>query len=48
MELTTLNVRSFAEHRVKALTLVEKGEGASADDHMRRYQAGWHTLCSAR
>jgi hypothetical protein len=48
MGVTKLNVRSFAEHMVKASALFKEGEGVSADDHMWRYQAGWHTLYSAR
>lgn len=48
MGVTKLNLRSFAEHKVKASALFKEGEGASADDPMWRYQAGWHPLYSAR
>jgi hypothetical protein len=48
MEVTKLHVHSFAEHRVMASALFKEGEGACADDPMWRYQAGWHTLYSAR
>ena len=48
MVVTKPNVGNFAEHRVMASALFKEEEGASADDHMWRYQAGWHTLHSAR